>query len=68
MTEMTLKNSANHFLAFKLVQFLQDFSAVPGLKSIFERSWQSGEVSGDWRKGNIACIFKKGRKEDPGNY
>ena len=28
----------------------------------------SGEVPGDWKKGNIAPIFKKGRKEDPGNY
>jgi len=23
---------------------------------------------GDWKQGNIAPIFKKGRKEDPGNY
>ncbi|KFR12726.1 hypothetical protein N306_03534, partial [Opisthocomus hoazin] len=38
------------------------------LSVISERSWQSGEVPGDWRKGNIAPIFKKGRKEDPGNY
>ena len=28
----------------------------------------SGEVPGDWKKGNITSIFKKGRKEDPGNY
>ena len=35
---------------------------------IFGRSWQSGEVPGDWRKGNSVPIFKKGRKEDPGNY
>jgi len=35
---------------------------------IFERLWQSGEVAGDWEKGNIVPIFIKGRKEDPGNY
>ncbi|PKU49577.1 rna-directed dna polymerase from mobile element jockey- hypothetical protein [Limosa lapponica baueri] len=35
---------------------------------IFEKSWQSGEVPGDPKKGNIAPIFKKSRKEDPWNY
>ncbi|KFQ94327.1 hypothetical protein Y956_13642, partial [Nipponia nippon] len=38
------------------------------LSMIFEKSWQSGEVPGDWKKGNIAAIFKKGKKGDPGNY
>jgi len=38
------------------------------LSMIFEESWQSGEVPGVWRKGNIVPIFEKGRKEDPGNY
>ncbi|KFQ68977.1 RNA-directed DNA polymerase from mobile element jockey, partial [Phaethon lepturus] len=38
------------------------------LSMIFEKSGQSGEVPEYWKKGNIAPIFKKGRKEGPGNY
>ena len=38
------------------------------LSMLFEKSWQSGEVSGDWKKGNIALVFKKSKKDNPGNY
>jgi len=35
---------------------------------IFEKSWQSGKVPGNWKKGNVVPIFENGRKDDPGNY
>jgi len=37
------------------------------LSIIFEKSWLSGEVPDDWRKGYVTPIYKKGSKEDPGN-
>ena len=35
---------------------------------VFEKLWQSSEDPDDGKNGNITSIFKKERKEDPGNY
>ncbi|GAB0205877.1 mitochondrial enolase superfamily member 1 [Grus japonensis] len=51
----------------RVLRELADVIAVP-LSIIFERSWRIGEVPEDWRKANVTPVFKKGKKEDPGNY
>ncbi|CAM4643115.1 unnamed protein product [Caretta caretta] len=49
---------------------LKELAAVIAepLAIIFENSWRTGKVPDDWKKANVVPIFKKGKKEDPGNY
>ncbi|KFO69572.1 RNA-directed DNA polymerase from mobile element jockey, partial [Cuculus canorus] len=35
---------------------------------IFQPSWLIGEVPLDWRLADVVPIYKKGCREDPGNY
>ncbi|CAM5111572.1 unnamed protein product [Natator depressus] len=50
----------------RVLKELANVIAEP-LAIIFENSWRSGEVPDDWKKANVVPIFKKGKKEDPGN-
>jgi len=51
----------------RVLRELADVIAEP-FSIIFERSWRTGEMTEDCRKANVTAIFKKGKKEDPGNY
>lgn len=51
----------------RLLRELADIVVKP-LLMIHEKSWKLGEIPGDWKKGNVTPIFKKGRKDDSGNY
>ncbi|KFP30659.1 RNA-directed DNA polymerase from mobile element jockey, partial [Colius striatus] len=51
----------------RVLKELANVVAKP-LSIIFEQSWRTGHVPEDWRKANVTPVFKKGRKDDPGNY
>ncbi|XP_014792346.1 PREDICTED: RNA-directed DNA polymerase from mobile element jockey-like [Calidris pugnax] len=51
----------------RVLRELVDVMSEP-LSIILERSWRTGEVPEDWRKANITPVYKRGKKEDPGNY
>mgnify|MGYP002798761394 CR=1 FL=1 len=51
----------------RILRQLADIVTKP-LSVIFEKSWWSGEVPGDWKEGITMPFFKKYRKGDPGNY
>ena len=50
----------------RVLRELADVIARP-LSIIFYQSLKLGEVAEEWRKSNVCPIFKKSKKEDPGN-
>ncbi|KFQ31503.1 hypothetical protein N332_06279, partial [Mesitornis unicolor] len=51
----------------RVLKELAEVLAKP-LSIIYQQSWLTGEVPVDWRLANGTPIYKKGRKEDLGNY
>ena len=51
----------------RVLKKLADIVTKP-LSLIFDKSWLSGEVPGDWKKSTVTLICKKGRNAGPGNY
>ncbi|KAJ7402905.1 hypothetical protein BTVI_82318 [Pitangus sulphuratus] len=51
----------------RILKELADVIARP-LSRSFESSWESREVPADWKLANFVQIFKKAKKDDPGNY
>ena len=42
--------------------------AAKPLSIILQQSWLTGDVPTDWRLADVTPIFRKGQKDDPGNY
>ncbi|KAK4832412.1 hypothetical protein QYF61_023091 [Mycteria americana] len=51
----------------RVLKELADVLTKP-LSIIYQQSWLTGEVPADRRLTNVTPIYRKGRKEDPGNY
>ena len=51
-------------------RILRDYAdeVAPILQTIFQQSLDTGVVPDDWKKANVAAVFKKGNKQVAANY
>ena len=54
-------------LETRVLRELAEELATP-LSIISQQSWLTGEVPDDWQIASVTPIYRKGQKEDPGNY
>ncbi|KAK4819929.1 LOW QUALITY PROTEIN: hypothetical protein QYF61_015304 [Mycteria americana] len=63
----TNKSMGPDEIHLRVLKELADVLTKP-LSIIYQQSWLTGEAPVDWRLANVTPIFKKGWKEDLGNY
>ncbi|KAJ7420825.1 RNA-directed DNA polymerase from mobile element jockey [Willisornis vidua] len=63
----TAEDGSQESQILEVLRELADVVALP-LSIIFLKLWRTGGVPDDWGKASVTPIFKKGKKEDPGNY
>ena len=51
----------------RLLKELAEVIALP-LKLLFDKTLKEGKIPAAWKKAEVKPIFKKGSKNDPGNY
>ena len=51
----------------RILKNLSEIISCP-LTEIFNKSMSTGCIPADWKKANITAIFKKGNRQEPGNY
>ena len=61
------RKGRKHLSFCRLLQELVDVVAGP-LTTVMRKSLESREVPEDWRTANVCPIYKKGAKDQPGNY
>ncbi|GAB0206562.1 hypothetical protein GRJ2_003121800 [Grus japonensis] len=63
----THKSMGPDGIHLRVLRELAEELAKP-LSIFYQQSWLTGEVPDDWRLANVTPIYKKGQKEDLGNY
>ena len=50
-----------------VLRTLEDMLCGP-LNHIFSKSAETGIIPEDWKFANVTAIYKKGNRQEPGNY